>query len=629
MNYVYRYLLLCVWVVTSLSLAGMAQTGSEEHIGRVVDWSYHHIVVSGPISTANLDRARREPRILFHLAERNLRPAAGFSRAQIGGDDNSSRGQFRFGPIRGRGFPGRPPGLPPKKRNALERDWSVSLGAGSLAPNMFPAKFGFNPDATLTLTNCTTDYAVFGLNVAGSATQANLVGITNLYSGTGGFCGAAPTVNWAYDGTNVSGGKILTSTVVSLDGSQIAYVESAATSAVFHVLTWKAGEGTSATNAVTPTAVGGCSASTSCLRSLTYSAGATNTLSSPWVDYATDKAYVGSDDGKIYRISCVFKCAANTNPTVDWTFVLPVKGTGGASATPNGPVYDSDTGRLFVGDQLGELWTLNVSVTPPVVFAGPVMVGGGGCTTAHPPGRTGTPAPGVNCTASGGSYGIPDPVLLDSTSDKIFAFSGNDGTTNSAVVAQLNEDLTLMVKAHVGRGSRNNNTTNANLYSGAFDNDFFGATPNTGQLYLCGTSTTDTTSFLYWIGFTAYPAMNATATSSITRGTSAGVPCSPITEIYNPNVNFGNGDHDIIISSLVGAGADGLLRTDDISTGTITGALSGLSYPGGTSGIIWDNTSTQAQASSVYFSTLGTNVNIGGCNGNIHCAVKLTQLGLN
>ncbi len=248
-----------------------AQTGSEEHVGRVVDWSYHHIVVSGPISTANLDRARREPRILFHLAERNLRPAAGFSRAQIGGDDNSSRGQFRFGPIRGRGFPGRPPGRPPKKRTALERDWSVSLGAGSLAPNMFPAKFGFNPDATLTLTNCTTDYAVFGLNVAGSATQANLVGITNLYSGTGGFCGAAPTVNWAYDGTNVSGGKILTSTVVSLDGTQIAYVESAATSAVFHVLTWKAGEGTSATNAVTPTAVGGCSASTSCLRSLTYS----------------------------------------------------------------------------------------------------------------------------------------------------------------------------------------------------------------------------------------------------------------------------------------------------------------------------------------------------------------------
>ena len=618
-----RNAVLCLVLTVSLSLAGRGQTTSGEHVGRVVDWSYHHIVVSGPLSTRSLERARREPRVLFHLAERNL-PVASSSRSPFGESESSGK-SFRLRPIR----VGRRPGIPDQSHSALARDWSVSLGAGSVAPNMFPAKFGFNPDSSITITNCATDYVVFGLNVAGSATQANLVGITNIYSGTGGLCGAAPTVNWAYDGTNVSGGKVLTSPVISMDGTQIAYVESATNSAVFHVLTWKAGQGTSATNAATPTAVGGCSATTSCLTSLTYSPAATDTLSSPWVDYDTDKAFVGSDDGKIYRISCVFKCAANTNPTVDWTYTLPVAGTGGAPATPNGPVLDSDTARLFVGDQLGELWTLDVSVSPPVVFAGPVMVGGGGCTVAHPPGRTGT-APGTNCTASGGSYGIPDPVLLDGSSDKIFAFSGNDGTNgNSAVVAQVNEDLTGLVRTHVGFGSRGNTTTDANLYSGAFDNDFFGPTPNIGQLFLCGTSATDTTSYLYWVGFTAYPAMNATYTGRITRGTSAGVPCSPITEIYNPNVNFGGGDHDIIVSSLVGAGNDGLLRTDDISTGTITGTLSGLTYPGGTSGIIWDNTSTQAQASSVYFSTLGTNVNIGGCNGNIHCAVKLTQLGLN
>ncbi len=320
---------------------------------------------------------------------------------------------------------------------------------------------------------------------------------------------------------------------------------------------------------------------------------------------------------------------AYSNPTVDWIFTLPVAGTGGASATPNGPVYDSDTGRLFVGDQLGELWTLNVSVTPPALLAGPVMIGGGGCSPNHPAGRTGT-GTGGNCTANGGSYGIPDLVLLDTTSDKIFAFSGNDGTNNnSAVVAQLNENLTGLVRTHVGRGSRENTSTDVNLFSGAFDNDFYGATPNTGQLYLCGTSTTDTSSFLYWVGFTSYPTMNSSPTGSITRGTSAGVPCSPITEIFNPSVDFGSGHHDIIVSSVVGAGADGLLRTDDISTGTITGTLSGQNYPGGTSGVIWDNTSTQAQVSSLYFSTLGTNVNVGGCNGNIHCAVKLTQLGLN
>ncbi len=613
--------LLCLSLVTCLGLAGKAQEGTpDSHVGRIVDWSYHHIVASGPLSSASLDRASREPRILFHLADRSLSVAPRPSWQQAG----SNSREFRSGPARG----GSRPGLPGKKRTALARDWSVSLGAGSVAPNMFPAKFGFNPDATVTAANCTTDYVVFGLNVAGvTSGQANLVGINNLYSGTGGLCGGAPSVSWAYNGTTATGGKVLTSTVVSLDGTQVAFVESAASSAVFHVLTWKAGEGTSATSAVVPRANGSCSASTSCLKSLTYSASATNTLSSPWVDYTTDKAYVGSDDGKIYRISCVFRCAVNSNPTVDWAFTLPVAGTGGVLATPNGPVFDSDTGRLFIGDQLGELWTLNVSVNPPLVFAGPTMIGGGGCTVGHPPGRTGT---GTNCTASGGSYGIPDPVLLDSSSDKIFAFSGNDGTVaNSAVVVQLNEDLSGPIRTHVGFGSRGNTTTNANLYSGAFDNNFFGATPTNGQLFLCGTSGTDTSSYLYWIGFTSYPTMNSSYTNRITRGTSPGVSCSPITEIYNPNVNFGSNHHDIIISSLAGAGADGLLRTDDISTGTITGTLSGLNYPGGTSGIIWDNTSTQAQASSVYFSTLGTNVNTGGCSGNIHCAVKLTQLGLN
>ena len=74
---------------------------------------------------------------------------------------------------------------------------------------------------------------------------------------------------------------------------------------------------------------------------------------------------MGSDNGNIYRISCVFKCALNTQPTVDWTFTLPVAGTGGSSATTNGPVYDSQTGHLIVGDQLGELWTINASGATP------------------------------------------------------------------------------------------------------------------------------------------------------------------------------------------------------------------------------------------------------------------------
>jgi hypothetical protein len=430
-------------------------------------------------------------------------------------------------------------------------------------------------------------------------------------------------------------------TVISISPTGIALIpapESAAGAAIFHVLTWKTGEGASATAAVVPTLNGSCTGSvanptSSCLKSVTLSSSATATLASPWVDYATDKAFVGTDDGNIYKISCVFNCALNTQPAISWTFTLPVAGTGGAAATPNGPVYDFPSGHLFVGDQLGELWVINAkSNTTPTLAAGPVMIGGGGCTVAHPPGRTGTPTPGTDCTASGKSYGIPDSVIFDSAGNgqRIYAFSGNDGTAGaSAVVAQLNAGLTGLVRVHVGLGSVANNTTNVDIHSGAFDDKYFGATPTTGRLFVCGTVAGSTAAAFYWIGFTSYPTMNSTTTGTIARGPAAGNPCTPITEIFNPNVDFGGGHHDIVISGVVGAGGNGVLRTDDISTGVITGTLSGQNYPGGVSGIIFDDVSTSGQASSVYFSTLQTNVNTGGCNGNIHCAVKLTQLGLN
>ena len=65
-------------VVSWLLLAAVplaAQTKEQlnpTHVGRVTDWSYGHVVVSGGASAANLEAARTEPRILFHLVERNL-----------------------------------------------------------------------------------------------------------------------------------------------------------------------------------------------------------------------------------------------------------------------------------------------------------------------------------------------------------------------------------------------------------------------------------------------------------------------------------------------------------------------------------------------------------------------------
>ena len=119
----------------------------QQHVGRVQDWSYHHVTMSGGLPAADLEKARAEP--AFFL----VWPSAicSMSVCEMDGE---------FGPG-GRG-PRRPvrPAAP-----SLKIDWSVPLGTGIVAPNMFPAKYSFDINAT---PSCANDYVVFGLNVAGA-----------------------------------------------------------------------------------------------------------------------------------------------------------------------------------------------------------------------------------------------------------------------------------------------------------------------------------------------------------------------------------------------------------------------------------------------------------------------------
>ncbi len=600
-----RFLISCL-ILGALPVTAPAQL-SRGHVGRVTDWSSHHLVVSGGPSAANLKAAEAEPRVLFQLADRNLVRAENGSLRLAATAPNPAI-EPRSPDVGG--------GIPLRTNSSLtHRDWSVSMGNGNVSLSKFPAKYSFDINGA---PNCASDFAVFALNVAGvTGGQANVVGINKLYSGSGpaGLCGAAPAVTWAYNGSK-AGGSVVTSPTISLDGTKIAYVESAAGSSVFHVLTVLAGQGT-VTVSVAPTVPPNCTVNvsgvptSSCLKTVTYSSTATTTLADAWVDYQTDKAFVASDDGKISRISCVFACALNTQPAIDWTYTLPVAGTGGAQAVPNGPVYDYPSGRLFVGDQLGELWVINASTGTPTLNAGPIMIGGGGCTTAHPPGRTGT---GADCTATGTAYGIPDSIILDASggAQKIFALSGNNGNTGAnAVLAQLSMNLTSKVTVALGLGG-------VNLYHGAFNNAYWGATPAaSGDLFVCGTGSGDTTPWIYWVGFSSYPTMDSTVAGSVTRQGPAGAPCVPFTEFYNPNINLGGipGHHDELMGGIVAAGTSGLMITDDISVLPLLQGLQDVTEAGGVSGVIVDNVSTSAQASSMYFGTL-TN----------HTAVKLTQL---
>jgi hypothetical protein len=138
----------------------------------------------------------------------------------------------RIGPWRS--TPWRP--LPPRNLNQrqIHRDWAIYLGTAGTAPAMYPAEF----DANYTTPNCTNDFVVFPVNAVGSTTQPNIVAFNYLYSGTAGtvgFCnntrpgtsnGTTAAVYWSYDVQAIAG-AVPTSPVLSLDGTKIAFVESA------------------------------------------------------------------------------------------------------------------------------------------------------------------------------------------------------------------------------------------------------------------------------------------------------------------------------------------------------------------------------------------------------------------
>jgi hypothetical protein len=73
MKWICGYEVLCLSLIACLVLAGQAQDEPpEQHVGRVQDWSYHHLTLSGGLQAADLDSAKVEPRILYRLVERNL-----------------------------------------------------------------------------------------------------------------------------------------------------------------------------------------------------------------------------------------------------------------------------------------------------------------------------------------------------------------------------------------------------------------------------------------------------------------------------------------------------------------------------------------------------------------------------
>jgi len=517
-----------------------AQEGAApRHTGVPQDWSQHHIVFSRDALARRPDLIYREARILHQAIQRWQAPNSNvFHGVEL---------------------------LPTAADNSgSHRDWSVSTLGGRLALNMYPAKFSFDPGAP---PDCTNDYVVFGLATTGvTGGRANLVAFNNLYAGTGGLCGAAPTVMFAYNTTTpATTGKIVTSPILSEDGKKIAFVESLGTSAVFHVLTWTAGQGT----------IGAAAAPT--MTSLTFSPAANSTTSSPWIDYGTDTVYLGADKGQMYKITGVFKgTPALAGPP--W----PVTVSNNIRLSP--PVLDSGLGMLMVGSANGSLYQINTT----------------------------TGALATLVVASGGtSPGIVAGPIVDVTNGTTFAVSANDGT--SAVLVEADTaSMTQLSKARIGLGASGG--TALNLHEPAFSNLYF-TNPSNGVIRLCGTGAADTTPWQYSFGFTGRT-MKTTPSFSQQLLTSAAARCTGWTEFFNPNIGILGTDFFFFGLSqdctAVGAPGGCVAEITGTNTTPVTATVNG-----GPTGIVVDNYSTATQASSLYL-----------CARNVNTAYKFTQNGL-
>src|ERR1022692_4409370 len=215
----------------------------QTHLGYPQDWSSRHLVMPGMRAEDVLAAGDREPRHVYNMVMRQM--AVENLRRRV-----------------------------PRPRPRMKIDWAVSLENGYVPQNQFPAKYRFDVGAE----DCNSDFIVFGLTGA-SGTQANLVGINNLYTE------AAPQCN----------------------------------------------------------------------------------RGSPWVEYDADAAYVGADNGLLYKITPVFgggQPVLVSDPS-NW----PVTVSTQAIKILTAPVVDNTAGLIFIGDGEGYLYSVKLT-SPGKTFVG-------------------------------------------------------------------------------------------------------------------------------------------------------------------------------------------------------------------------------------------------------------------
>jgi hypothetical protein len=592
------------------SLASLAQQSAQdgarardasdqpEHLGYPQDWSARHLLLTSGNSTSALRAGVHEPRHVYNLIQRMV------------AEQNMRRGTR------------------PRRTRSMKVDWAISLENGFVAPDQFPAKYRFD----IATEDCNSDYTLFALQIAaGKPAQANIVGTSNLYTDASPKCNnGVPWVAFSYNTVTHTGGQILTSPVLSTNGGKVAFVESTTTGSYFHVLVLPSpipippSQTGTVLAPATPTS-GSAPVTANCMSTLTISAAA-NSLSSPWVDYSKDVAYVGTDDGKLYKISPVFGggTPALSSDTTNWPVTVVTSGT---SNVLTAPVFDDADARIFVGDGNGYLYAISATA----------------------PAKTTSARVAIGWIGHGRGTGIVDPPIVvndmaNPAVNQVFSFTGCSNVVGiGGAVNQIPatfSSTTAYTSVDLGSAEGAGSCTTGDVHGGMFDDAFGNNGTTSGHMIACGFVSGTATAQLvpsnpkmYMLGFTGGHLQTATNQKTWVVNNSKGDECSPLTE-------FSDGTTDRLFFG-VGGASDGFIKSSSITAGLPAASTCTNGNPtstcvtapnilGGTSGIVIDNQLSNG-GTNIYFTTLapgsvnGQNCSVPGGTATPYCAVKLTQ----
>lgn len=257
---------------------------------------------------------------------------------------------------------------------ALDRIVAVASGATVTVYALTPGSRVTLTDAN-TLTNFTWGAVTAGTN----GSQANIVALNQLYSGSGTpLCtGTDPEFIFSY----ASGvGPVASSPSLSLGGRGVSYVENDPNiGAILHVLTFGIGSteygaacdasnnGTTMPTCATAPVIPGSTANSTATdfmlplglvaaNAATAVAGAADSFSSPFTDYANDTTFVGDNNGYLYSIKPTF---GGTPAYAGGNFPVHVSATP-ASLTPTAVTATTTVVTVTVANTLsiGELVTI-------------------------------------------------------------------------------------------------------------------------------------------------------------------------------------------------------------------------------------------------------------------------------